>query len=285
MYGEGNASTEQGTHGGVIFKKSAAMSSNAPFPVKRPVVPAAFTAASPDGTIIHYDLYDAPSRSAVVIVPGFWRDRRHPSMTRFAELLVSMGYRTAVVDLRGHGDSEGTFGFNFQEHHDIAAVVDDLRRRVVVEPVTLIGFSYGGAIAVSTAARHELPLGSILLISPVADFQMIVPRINPFTIHRHIAFSQALKRPRFAWRIRKSTKLRALDDIRSVRVPVCFVHVKNDWLIAHRHSIALYEQANEPKELHILDVAGNYHADRIFTVASEAIEPIIESFLDRFTPR
>ncbi len=114
---------------------------------------------------------------------------------------------------------------------------------------------------------------------------MIVPRINPFTIHRHIAFSQALKRPRFKWRMRRSTKLRALDDIGNVRVPVCFIHVKNDWLIAHRHSVALYEAANEPKELHILDVAGNYHADRIFSAASESIEPIIGSFLDRFARR
>ncbi len=285
VYGEGNASTEQGTHGGVIFKKSAAMSSNAPFPVKRPVVPAAFTAASPDGTIIHYDLYDAPSRSAVVIVPGFWRDRRHPSMTRFAELLVSMGYRTAVVDLRGHGDSEGTFGFNFQEHHDIAAVVDDLRRRVVVEPVTLIGFSYGGAIAVSTAARHELPLGSLLLISPVADFQMIVPRINPFTIHRHIALGQALRRPNFEWRLGRSPKLRALDDVRAVHAPICLIHVKNDWLIDHSHSAALYDAANEPKELHIIDIPGNYHADRIFNVAGGEVEPIISAFLARYTPK
>src|SRR5207253_1491182 len=116
----------------------------------------------------------------------------HPSMTHLAGLLTSSGYRTAVVDVRGHGDSEGTYGFNFNEHYDIAAVANDLLRRTAVEEITLIGFSYGGAIAISTAARHELPLSSLLLISPVADFQMIVPRINPFTIHRHIAFSQAL---------------------------------------------------------------------------------------------
>jgi hypothetical protein len=100
-----------------------------------------------------------------------------------------------------------------------------------------------------------------------------------------IAFSQAFRRPRFEWRMRRNTRLRAIDDIGDVHVPVSLIHVKNDWLIAHRHSIALYERANEPKELHILDVAGNYHADRIFAVASESIEPIIDSFLDRFTPR
>jgi pimeloyl-ACP methyl ester carboxylesterase len=249
------------------------------------IAPATSTVSSFDGTLIHYDIYDAPSRAGVLVVPGFWRDRRHPSMIRLAALLVALGYRTAVVDVRGHGDSEGTYGFNHNEHYDVAAVANELLHKHPLQSITLLGLSYGGAIAISAAARHDLPIASLLLISPVADFGMIVPRINPFTIHRHIALSQALKRPRFEWRMRRSTKLRALDDIRNVHVPVCFIHVKNDWLIAHAHSIALYENAKEPKELHILDVDGNYHADRILTVASESIEPILASFLERFTPR
>jgi len=167
----------------------------------------------------------------------------------------------------------------------VIAVANDLLRRLPVEGITLAGFSYGGAIAISTAARHKLPLSALLLISPVADFSMIVPRINPFTIHRHIAFSQAMKRPRFAWRIRRSAKLRALDDIGSVHAPLCLIHVKNDWLVSHAHSLALYEAANEPKELHVIDIEGNYHADRIFSVASAHIDPIVAEFLSRYTPK
>jgi uncharacterized protein len=220
-----------------------------------------------------------------MIVPGFWRDRRHPSMVRMATLLHSSGYRVAVVDVRGHGDSGGTYGFNLHEHFDVDAVARDLLRALPVESLTLAGLSYGGAIAISAAARHELPLSSLLLISPVADFAMLTPRINPFTIHRHIALSQAMKRPRFEWRMRKSAKLRALDDVKDVHVPLSLIHVKNDWLVSHDHSLKLYEAANEPKELHVLDVAGNYHADRIFSVAAESIEPVITEFLDRYTPK
>lgn len=240
-----------------------------------------------DGTEIHYDVYDAPSPSAVVVVPGFWRDRRHHSMIRLAHFLVDQGYRAVVMDPRGHGESEGTYGFNQHEHHDVNAVLRDLLEKVpTIGTVTLAGFSYGGAIAISAVARHtDLPVSSLLLISSVADFAMITPRINPFTMHRHIALSQALRTPKFAWNVRKSAKLRALDDIRDVHVPVCFIHVKNDWLIAHAHSVALYEAAHEPKELHLLDIEGNYHADRIFNVASDSIEPIVREFLARHTPR
>lgn len=243
------------------------------------------TVPSFDGTIIHYDVWDRPSRTLILVVPGFWRDRRHPSMVRLAGYLNALGYRCAIVDVRGHGDSEGMYGFNLHEHHDVAAVANELLRRLPIETITLLGFSYGGAIAIATAARHRLPLSSALLVSPVADFAMIVPRINPFTIHRHIAFRQALRRPRFDWlRTRRSAKLRALDDIRDVHVPLCFIHVKDDWLISHRHSEALFEAAHEPKELHVLDVSGNYHADRIFSVASDAIEPVVAQFLVKYSP-
>jgi alpha-beta hydrolase superfamily lysophospholipase len=239
------------------------------------------TAISFDGTTIHYDFYDAAVPGLVVVVPGFWRDRKHPAMTRLARFLSDAGYRVAVVDVRGHGSSGGTYGFNLHEHHDVAAVIRQILQNSTIESVMLLGLSYGGAIAVSTAARHDLPISSLLLISAVADFAMIAPRINLFTMHRHIALRQALKKPRFNWRTRRSAKLRALDDIRDVHIPLCLIHVKEDWLIHHSHSEALFDQAHEPKELHILDITGNYHADRIFSVAQTLIEPLVLDFLRR----
>ena len=79
-------------------------------------------------------------------------------------------------------------------------------------------------------------------------------------------------------------ELRAIDDMPNVHAPSCFIHVRNDWLIGHRHSVALYEAANEPKELHVMDIPGNYHADRIFSVAADSIEPIFLGFLQRHVP-
>lgn len=238
-----------------------------------------------DGTRIVFDVYDAASRGLVVVIPGFWRDRRHPAMLRLAGLIHSAGYRAAVIDVRGHGESRGTYGFNLNEHHDVAAVVRHLTKNSSIESVTLAGLSYGAAIAVSTAARHELPISSLLLISAVADFSMIAPRFNLFTLHRHIAFRQAFRRPHFDWRMRRSAKLRALDDIQDVHLPLCLIHVKDDWLIGHTHSEALFARANEPKEMHILDIAGNYHADRIFSVAGEIAEPLVIDFLRRHTAK
>ncbi|MEO8216490.1 MAG: alpha/beta fold hydrolase [Acidobacteriota bacterium] len=235
-----------------------------------------------DGTEIHYDLYDADSDAVVVVVPGFWRDRSYPSMGRLGRFLTRAGYRAAIIDVRGHGDSGGVYGFNFLEHYDVRAVADDILALGTVSSIALIGFSVGGAIAVSTAARHTyLPIRSLLLISSVGDFARIVPKINLLHLHRHIAISQAMHRPRFDWRFAKSEKLNACEDIADVHVPVSLLHVRNDWLISHRHSQELYERANEPKEIEIFDIEGNYHADRIFGVAAEKIEPRMLDFLGR----
>ena len=58
--------------------------------------------------------------------------------------------------------------------------------------------------------------------------------------------------------MRRAAKLRALDDVVKIRVPLSLIHVKDDWLIGHGHSEALFSRASEPKEMHILDVGGNY---------------------------
>ena len=258
-------------------------SAPAPLHALRPP-PVTGVVGSFDGTPIAYDVYDQTSRSLVLIVPGFWRDRRHPSMLSMASHLTELGYRTAIADPRGHGDSGGTYGFNLFEHYDTAAVAEELLRRLPIESITIVALSYGASIAISTAARHKLPIASLLLISAVADFSKITPRVNPFQLHKHIAISQALKRPKFVWQFRSSPKLQAIDDVRDVHAPICLVHVKNDWLIGHAHSLALYEAANEPKELHVIDIPGNYHADRIFSVAASEIDPLFVDFLRRYTP-
>jgi len=142
--------------------------------------------------------------------------------------------------------------------------------------------SYGSLLVHRENATYA---GLAMLVSAVADFAMVSPRINPFTIHRHIMFTQALRAPRFDWNLFRAPKLRAVDDIENVHVPLSLIHVKNDWLIDHTHSVALYEHANEPKELHIIDIPGNYHADRIFLNASDSIEPLIGDFLARYAPQ
>ena len=73
--------------------------------------------------------YDAGAADTVVVLPGFWRHRRYASMVGLGGLLNGAGYNAAIVDLRGHGESGGRFGFNRDEWCDIDLLLRVLRER------------------------------------------------------------------------------------------------------------------------------------------------------------
>lgn len=239
-----------------------------------------FSVKSFDSTEIWYDVYESAGDTAVVILPGFWRTRRHDSISGLAERLASLGHTVAAVDLRGHGDSGGRFGFNRYEYRDAEVVIHDLIRRRGPLRIALMGLSLGGAVAVSLAARTELDIRCLVLVSAVADFEKIRPRLNLVEIPHHIAWKQAFHWPRFDWSFLRSPKLVASSEIGDVTVPTCLIHVVDDWLIHHEHSEELHASHRGASELHLMHIPGGYHADRIFSVAPGRVESIVEPFLD-----
>jgi alpha-beta hydrolase superfamily lysophospholipase len=234
-----------------------------------------------DGIEIAYDYRDASGGSddTILIVPGFWRTRRWPSLEEFSRRLQREGFRVAVVDLRGHGESGGTYTFNREEFRDVEAVARDLLARGNASALHLIGFSIGGAIATCVAAGSDLPIRSLTLISAVADFGWIRPRLAPWKFSKHLAARQALRMPHFEWSFLWSRKLRAREAIEGLSVPLLIVHAKNDWLIHHRHAEALFEGARCEREIELLELEDGYHADRIFSAAPGRVESRVLEFL------
>ncbi|MGH9456480.1 MAG: alpha/beta fold hydrolase [Thermoanaerobaculia bacterium] len=236
--------------------------------------------SSLDGTIIYCDIRPADPRGTL-IVPGFWRTRRWPTMRILTDRIAATGRAVAALDLRGHGDSGGRFTFGEREWEDVAAVAEELVRRGWTS-IDVIGFSLGGAAAVSAVARRpDLPWRSLLLVSAVADLALVRPRLNPFTAHRHLTFSQAFRAPRIDWRSLRRPRPRAVDDIANVSVPVTVVHVIDDWLVHHSHGEALHAHARDPKRMVLLEIPGRWHADRILTAAAEAIDPLLDELFGR----
>lgn len=232
-----------------------------------------------DDTSIFFDLYAGTVPRLVIVVPGFWRTRRHPSILHLVATLLQDEYHVAVMDIRGHGESGGRFGFNRNEHFDVDAVRDAAVEKSGCRAVSLVGLSAGGAICATTAARHPFDYASLLLISPVADFRRVLPRLNPLHFRRHLDLSQISVRPRFGLPLGSRSLIRADEEIRTVRAPLCVIHATRDWLVHHRHGQRLYDAAPGPKELHLLDLPDGYHADRIFSAAPGVAEAIIRRFL------
>ena len=97
----------------------------------------------------------------VIAVPGMGDLR--DSYRELSGPLVEAGYRVAVLDLRGHGDSDTTF----REHGDLATASDILALiDEIGGPAVVIGNSMAGSAALIAAADRPDAVAGLVLLSP-----------------------------------------------------------------------------------------------------------------------
>lgn len=111
----------------------------------------------PEGRIA-YDVSGPEEGPLVVCSPGMGELR---SYRHLVPLLVGQGLRVAVLDIRGHGDSDTDFNA-----YDDVALASDLLALVgqLGGPALLVGNSMGaGAAVIAAADRPELVRGLVLL--------------------------------------------------------------------------------------------------------------------------
>lgn len=115
--------------------------------------------ARPEGRIAYDLLGEGP---LVVLAPGMGDLR---GAWRFvAPALVQAGWRVAVVDLRGHGESDATFGRYTPEDvaADLLALVDELGG-----PAVFVAHSASAAAAVKAAGDAPEKVTGLVLVGPV----------------------------------------------------------------------------------------------------------------------
>lgn len=97
----------------------------------------------------------------LLLLPGMGELR---STYRFlAPALVAAGYRVATADLRGHGDSDATFG-SYGDAETAADIVTLLQH--LGSPATIVGNSMSAASAVIVAAERPELVEALVLIGP-----------------------------------------------------------------------------------------------------------------------
>lgn len=121
----------------------------------------------------------------VVGMPGMGDLRRH--WDGFATALSRSGYRVAVLDLRGHGESDTGFEDMSREAmaQDALALADSLSPD---EPVTLVGHSYTGASVAWAAAQHPERVRAVVMLAPFA-------LEHPLTFVQSMSLKLGLLRP------------------------------------------------------------------------------------------
>jgi uncharacterized protein len=177
------------------------------------------------------------------------------------EELHDFGFSVLAIDYRGFGKSSGDLPSETTAYEDaqvgwkrLVALQSDPARRFIY------GHSLGGAVAIDLASKLAAgtPPGA-----PAPARGLIVE--SSFTTLADIARSLTI-----SWLpvdLLLSQKFDSLDKIRDVRLPVLIVHGADDRMVPSRFSQALYDAANEPKKLLLVEGATHNNSMRLGRVA------------------
>jgi len=123
------------------------------------------------GKRLFYRSYGSGERGTVLALHG-GPGLTHDYLTPLADLAVS-GYRVVLYDQLGCGRSERPDGYRDYTIRRGADDADELRRRLKLGRVHLLGHSYGGALALETALRHPEGLRSLIVSSGFASMDTL----------------------------------------------------------------------------------------------------------------
>lgn len=127
-----------------------------------------------EGEAVVLDWYPPPEPGArsAVFVHGLGSNRRGEKALYFAERFGAAGWGFLTVDLRGHGDSDGTMRELTMTRMlaDLWVALDWLAARSTGLRPVLIGSSMGGAVVAWHHLAHPRETGPLVLIAPSLQF-------------------------------------------------------------------------------------------------------------------
>ena len=217
--------------------------------------------------------------ATVILVHGLGGNR--DGMLTQAAVLSQYGYGALLYDMRNHGSSEGNITtFGHYEQLDVMAAFDWLRTRpeVNMERVALLGESMGGASVIHAAVN----LPDVKAIIVQSAFSSIEDNVDE-GVQRFTGLPSFPFGPLVIFFSEQETRvsmrdLRPVDDIaRLAPRPVLIMHGRNDDMIDVENSYRLYEAANEPRELYIVEAG--WHGG-LLAADPEGVEEQLVTFLN-----
>ena len=174
-----------------------------------------------------------------------------------------LGFSVLVFDYRGYGLSERDFPDEFQVYQDSQAAWNYLQdvRQIPPEQIIIYGESLGGAIALDLALRQPEAGGLVLQSSFTSMTEAI----------RHRKFFQI-----FPVNLLLTERFDSLSKVRSLQVPVLFLHGSADSVIPPEMSQQLYDVASGPKQLFL--ISGADHV-RIYQPGDQSYLKAIQRFV------
>jgi len=193
---------------------------------------------------------------AVMVLHG--AGSRKENHADYARAAVAHGLAALTFDNRGHGETEGPLGSGVID--DMAGLAAWLARRPEIDAarIGVRGSSMGGLLAIHLAAASR-EIAAAVAICPAAEW-MLAEDVQRVLDGRPPPAGSALSEMRVdapglaAWLDRNDVEEAAA---RMGAKPLFLIHARGDEVVPYTSSEKLYERAEEPKRLLLLE--GGHH--------------------------
>jgi len=222
---------------------------------------------SRDGLRLHalYLSADRPSGKLVIFHHGY--TSHAVDNAAHAKFFHEQGYEVLLLDLRAHGESEGKYvGFGILDRYDTLEWIRYAQQRFGNDvKIVLHGTSMGAATVLMALGLEEIQhtvsavIADCAYTSPAEVFSSVIQKDYHLPPAPIISLASVYSQKAAGYRLDAYSTLDALKDN---RVPVLFVHGKEDKFVPTWMSQKNYDAC--PSEKRLLLVEGAGHGSSVF---------------------
>ncbi|MCA1590439.1 MAG: alpha/beta hydrolase [Acidobacteria bacterium] len=144
---------------------------------------------SVDGARVHFQEFGDQAEPTLILIHGYTASAYVWNTS--APILAENGFHVIAVDLLGFGYSQKPASFDYSIASQ-ARVIARFMNRLCIGRATLVGSSYGGAVAASVALDYPERVEKLVLADAVINDDLL-SHLNPVSRRGHHAVSRQLE--------------------------------------------------------------------------------------------
>ena len=189
----------------------------------------------------------------------------------FVSWLPAAGYNVFTFDYRGYGESAGSVDRDGVDADGVAALRYLAERPGIdTNRIVVLGQSLGGAIALAALAERPCRVRAIALDSTFYSYRAVARDAMS-----HIFFYSLIRWPLSL--VLVGDRRSPCDTLKRLPpMPIVFIHGTADTVIPYHHSVRLFAEAKEPKQL--WTVKDGVHASALLAPAQPWRERLVAFF-------
>lgn len=207
----------------------------------------------------------------VILLHGIY-DSKLTFGVAMGRVLAAAGYRAVLVDLRGHGRSTGDWmTYGVVEANDVSQVITALEERhLLAGKLGILGVSYGGAVAIQTAAIDPR-VEAVATLGAFSSLRDVVPPFGHRLVTKRLGtLAWWMLKPTIPDVIAAAGRAADFDPdqaspriaIAHTKAAVVLIHGSSDDYVPVEEAEALFDAASGPARL--VTVRGASHVGLIF---------------------